>query len=42
MEFAEGCIKADKIRNEQIRLDLNIFYINDKIEDNGKVLLTEW
>ena len=28
------CTEADKIRNETIRTDLNIFWINIKIDEN--------
>ena len=38
-----GSTKADKIRDETIRLDLNIFLINNLIEVNKtKIMLVEW
>ena len=34
VKYERGCTKADKLGNEKIRLDLNIFLFNDKIEEN--------
>ena len=37
MRYTKGCPKADKIRNETIRSYLNIFSINDEIENKTKL-----
>ena len=36
MRYVKGWPRADKIRNETIRWDLNILAINDKREDNKR------
>ena len=38
MKYVRGCTKSDKLRNEAIRSDVNIFSLDDKIEENK----TKW
>ena len=34
MRYVRGCNKSDKIRNDTVRSDLTIFWINDYIEES--------
>lgn len=38
MRYVRRCTKADKIKNETIRSDLNIFSVHDMVEENK----TKW
>ena len=38
MRYIRGCFRVDKIRNERVRSQLNMFLNNDKIEDSK----TKW